>query len=759
MQTRAIVAGSSVKRMTWPLAGVAAATLAVSLLALGGPTPPATAAGSASFDWSMPDRYAGTDDNGDGRIDTFKPDGPLEITPAGFRVDFVGSGADTCGGANTTVWSIEGIEVTSGDANVVGGDPRSCTFSYQFTREGTYEVTLEGRDANAETAAIATNVVRVQDYLIVSLGDSVASGEGNSEVPGVSPTWQNEQCHRSALAGPARAARALEQADPRTSVTFVHLACSGATINEGLLGPYDGIEPGESLPPQVDQLEDEDLVGDREIDAVLVSIGANDVKFSKIVERCLMQADCDVLSPGSAATLFEQQLAFLPGRYLQLGAALDDAGAERERIYLSEYFDPTRDSAGDVCDGLILGDAGLPPLFSITGAEAFWASTSMMVRLNGSGQTAASDHGWRYVGGIVPAFLPHGYCAADPWVVRLTESLLSQGDKEGTLHPNAPGQAAYAARIGASLTTDLYASGNLQSPRRPLQRLEVQGTLSGDFLDVVEDVERGSTVTVRVRVNGPENAGRSVTLTLQGNGSLSTNAVTTSESGEATLTYTAPDPNLDERARVVATLVDGGRTFRDTVGIEFETEVEVAVAPNSATFAAGEIRQFTASVQNANDPSVTWSASGGTITAGGLYTAGTAPGTYAVTATSVEDPSKSASATVVIVGGGTIFGRYEMPFYPFSFHGITVSGGAAGAEIAMFDGACVVPTDVPDTGGSFWVTGIGGCVLGTEVEVFGDISLSAGGANLQFTIWAPWGTWLHFRGWRCGTEPADPPCH
>jgi hypothetical protein len=69
--------------------------------------------------------------------------------------------------------------------------------------------------------------------------------------PGLAPTWQSEQCHRSALAGPARPARAIEQADERTSVTFLHLACSGATINDGLLGSYAGIEPGARLPPQV----------------------------------------------------------------------------------------------------------------------------------------------------------------------------------------------------------------------------------------------------------------------------------------------------------------------------------------------------------------------------------------------------------------------------------------------------------------------------------------------------------------------------
>jgi hypothetical protein len=48
------------------------------------------------------------------------------------------------------------------------------------------------------------------------------------------------------------------------------------------------------------------------------------------------------------------------------------------------------------------------------------------------------------------------------------------------------------------------------------------------------------------------------------------------------------------------------------------------------------------------DGSVTWTATGGTIDPNGLYTAGTTAGTFTVTATSVEDRTQSASATVTI---------------------------------------------------------------------------------------------------------------
>jgi hypothetical protein len=53
---------------------------------------------------------------------------------------------------------------------------------------------------------------------------------------------------------------------------------------------------------------------------------------------------------------------------------------------------------------------------------------------------------------------------------------------------------------------------------------------------------------------------------------------------------------------------------------------------------------------------VTWTATGGMITTAGLYTAGPAAGSFAVTATSTQDPTKSASAAVTI-GSATTSGR------------------------------------------------------------------------------------------------------
>src|SRR5215216_1507388 len=78
-----------------------------------------------------------------------------------------------------------------------------------------------------------------------------------------------------------------------TRLRFVPRGCSGATVPRGLLGPYVGIEPDRERtiqPPQVELLSD--LAARREIDAVLVSIGANDVHFGAIVQFCAAVKDC-----------------------------------------------------------------------------------------------------------------------------------------------------------------------------------------------------------------------------------------------------------------------------------------------------------------------------------------------------------------------------------------------------------------------------------------------------------------------------------
>jgi Abnormal spindle-like microcephaly-assoc'd, ASPM-SPD-2-Hydin len=84
------------------------------------------------------------------------------------------------------------------------------------------------------------------------------------------------------------------------------------------------------------------------------------------------------------------------------------------------------------------------------------------------------------------------------------------------------------------------------------------------------------------------------------------------------------------------------------------TVTGVVVTPSSAASVTGGTLPFTATVQGtATNTSVTWTAALGTITSAGQYTAPAKAGTDTVTATSVADTTKSASATVKVTAGST----------------------------------------------------------------------------------------------------------
>jgi Galactose oxidase, central domain len=84
--------------------------------------------------------------------------------------------------------------------------------------------------------------------------------------------------------------------------------------------------------------------------------------------------------------------------------------------------------------------------------------------------------------------------------------------------------------------------------------------------------------------------------------------------------------------------------------------VSVAVFPTSDLLGPQGVRQFSATVASAIQQAVTWSvqegAAGGSIAGNGLYTAPNQLGDFHPVATSVVDPSKSATATVTAIATG-----------------------------------------------------------------------------------------------------------
>lgn len=76
--------------------------------------------------------------------------------------------------------------------------------------------------------------------------------------------------------------------------------------------------------------------------------------------------------------------------------------------------------------------------------------------------------------------------------------------------------------------------------------------------------------------------------------------------------------------------------------------VTITIAPTTKSLVEGATQQFTATVGNATNTAVTWTSTAGTVTPTGLFTAGATPMNGSVTATSVADPTKSASASITV---------------------------------------------------------------------------------------------------------------
>ena len=141
--------------------------------------------------------------------------------------------------------------------------------------------------------------------------------------------------------------------------------------------------------------------------------------------------------------------------------------------------------------------------------------------------------------------------------------------------------------------------------------------------------------------------------------------------GTNTATYTAPASGTTP-ARVTITASDSSRSGSTTVNIQ---AVGISVGPSTAVSlyaneagnawpASATQQQFTATVQNATNQTVTWAVAGGnangTIDSSGLYTAAAIvpnPASVAVTATAQADPSKSGTGGISLLTP-TILGTF-----------------------------------------------------------------------------------------------------
>lgn len=447
------------------------------------------------FTWKVAPQSPDLDNNGimdhyiDGKWSTKLP----EIRT--FATTF-----DACAAGGTARFTVDGIAY----------EPQ-CKMT-TFLEEGPHEVTLEV--AGGASPGTTTETIDVAHHLVVGLGDSFGSGETAVEDQA---TWADPKCRRAPWSAQARAALALERSDPHSTVTFLHLACSGATVDKGLLAPYPD-PPGHETygPVAVSQVEEAaDLTEGWEIDAVLLSIGGNDINFSPILTTCAGTGNCPLtkwryIPPADMSRaetgLHEEimgRLGTLPDTYERVAgcftgpricSATDWSRSEvlglaaSSDVLLTEYPDLSTRIGGRGMkspDGYTYCKNALKGLSEtgdgIQDEEFAWAREVVQRGKSGTAFTYRKDRagrrdvdvklsvtsdglntviksgpgGFTPVTGAFKAFRGHGYCAERKWVTTMQPQYIFDGNKTGPFHPNKLGYMKWGTIIAEALKAQL----------------------------------------------------------------------------------------------------------------------------------------------------------------------------------------------------------------------------------------------------------------------------------------------------------------
>jgi hypothetical protein len=135
---------------------------------------------------------------------------------------------------------------------------------------------------------------------------------------------------------------------------------------------------------------------------------------------------------------------------------------------------------------------------------------------------------------------------------------------------------------------------------------------------------------------------------------LGTGVTWTVASGGGTINasglYTAPATGGNATVRATS-IADPTKSATASITIVAPVLIEVIVTPSSATVEVSQVVQFDAIITGTVIQDVTWQvvSGGGSITNAGVYTAPAVTGPVVIQATSVADPSKSATANITVV--------------------------------------------------------------------------------------------------------------
>jgi hypothetical protein len=280
---------------------------------------------------------------------------------------------------------------------------------------GAVALTAEGASAALGHVRSLTQLVGTQDVRVahsrgrvrqirgiqeVVLGDSTAAGAGLPWVAKPSPT--DKACGRSSQS------YAFDLASVN-GWKALNLACDSATIAHGLLGPQQ--QGTKLIAPQIEsayQVKDPAVV--------IVSVGADDLQWSAILEYCAASTQCD--SRASNA-YFQQKLAQFSTDYLQLLIQLGSLPGH-PRVIINRYYDPFGSDVSCIVQ------RGLTP--AKVGTIQTWLAALNEVLAKGASQFGFLSP--------QPSFAGHTLCSPLPYVQGLGDA--------APFHPTALGQLAIA---------------------------------------------------------------------------------------------------------------------------------------------------------------------------------------------------------------------------------------------------------------------------------------------------------------------------
>jgi hypothetical protein len=235
----------------------------------------------------------------------------------------------------------------------------------------------------------------------VVIGDSTAAAVGNPLLPGASAL--DRACGRSSESYAAELATVNHW-------NVLNLACSGATIANGLLGAQV-LGDGQVAPPQFVEAEQA-----THAKVIVVSVGADDVEWSIMTRLCVASAVCN---DKVSSAYFNAQLSAFTRSYYELLLDLAELPGN-PAVLINQYYSPFGP------------DIGCLARYGITAAKEK-ALLSRLGQLNKVLAQGAQTFGFGVTG---PSFTGHELCTADPYVQ-------GPGDP-APLHPTAAGELVIA---------------------------------------------------------------------------------------------------------------------------------------------------------------------------------------------------------------------------------------------------------------------------------------------------------------------------